>query len=191
MSSRYSELLFLILTVLLLTVSTPAFASTNPYHIEISKASQELAVHDGDNIIKTFRIALGKGGNGSKRHMGDNKTPIGHYKVVEFNMESKFHFFMQINYPNILDAWYGYKDDLISSTEFKSIAEAYANNQLPPQDTALGGHIGLHGIGDMTPEKLDIHAKHNWTDGCIALKNEEISELRNYITIGTRVLIRE
>ena len=98
---------------------------------------------------------------------------------------------MQINYPNVLDAWHGYQNDLISSSEFKSIATAYANNNMPPQNTALGGYIGLHGIGDITPEKLDIHGKFNWTEGCIALKNEEISELRNYITIGTQVLIRE
>ena len=191
MSSRYLEFISIRLATILLIVAIPVLASTNPYHIEISKQSQELEVFDGDKIIKTFRIASGKGGNGSKQRMGDNKTPIGHYKIIDFNENSKFYFFMQINYPNVLDAWHGYQNDLISSTEFKSIATAFANNQLPPQDTALGGYIGLHGIGDITAEKLDIHIKYNWTEGCVALKNEEISELRNYITIGTQILIKE
>jgi len=31
----------------------------------------------------------------------------------------------------------------------------------------------------------------NWTEGCIALTNEEINELRNYVAIGTPVVIKE
>jgi lipoprotein-anchoring transpeptidase ErfK/SrfK len=98
---------------------------------------------------------------------------------------------MLINYPNQVDAWHGYIDNRINAREFKQIIVANRNNQVPPQDTVLGGYIGLHGIGEVTEQKLSIHNKENWTEGCIALTNEEISELRNYVTIGTTIQIRE
>lgn len=167
------------------------FVSGNTYELEISKTEQQLIVRNDTQIIKTYRIASGKGGAGTKRRLGDNKTPVGSYKIVDFKQDSKFHYFMQIDYPNLLDAWHGYKDKLISAKDFKQIASAYKNKKIPPQHTALGGYIGIHGIGDVTREKLKIHELHNWTEGCIALKNNEINELRQYVSIGTRVLITE
>lgn len=159
--------------------------------LEISKSDRILKVRQGDEIIKWYRVAFGKGGKGSKRKSGDNKTPLGIYRITEFKPDSKFHYFMQINYPNLTDAWYGYKERLITAKEFRRIAEAYRHRTLPPQDTILGGYIGIHGIGHVTRDKLDIHSSHNWTEGCIALKNEEINELRSFVSIGTPVLITE
>ncbi len=157
--------------------------------IEVYKSNQELIVRDGNSIIKKYRVASGRGGAGTKMQLGDKKTPIGEYKILEFKENSRFHFFMQINYPNPVDAWYGYKNELINGEEFKEIIKASTVNELPPQDTRLGGYIGLHGIGEVTEEKISIHNRHDWTEGCIALTNEEISELRQFVTIGTPVLI--
>jgi murein L,D-transpeptidase YafK len=179
------------LALLSLTFAPVASASGNPYSLEVSKSSQELIVKEGDQVIKRFRIAIGRGGDGTKRQRGDNKTPSGNYKILDFKANSRFHFFMLINYPNQVDAWHGYIDNRINAREFKQIIVANRNNQVPPQDTVLGGYIGLHGIGEVTEQKLSIHNKENWTEGCIALTNEEISELRNYVTIGTTIQIRE
>ena len=98
---------------------------------------------------------------------------------------------MQLDYPNLLDAWYGYKNNVISASDFKKIAYAYKQKKIPPQNTRLGGYIGIHGIGEETDQKLMIHNGFNWTDGCIALTNEQISELRKYVDIGTKVIIKE
>ena len=161
------------------------------FDIVVSKSKKELSVQKGDQIIKQFPISLGKGGNGTKRKLGDKKTPLGIYKIVDFRTESKFHYFMQIDYPNLLDAWYGYKNNIISATEFKRIAVAYKTGQKPPQDTQLGGYIGIHGLGEENEEKLQIHNGFDWTDGCIALTNEQINELKQYVAIGTKVIIKE
>ncbi|MGK0296891.1 MAG: murein L,D-transpeptidase YafK [Gammaproteobacteria bacterium] len=174
---------------LILYPATKVYSS--PYSLEVSKSSQELLIKNGQDIIKRYRVAFGKGGGGSKRQVGDNKTPIGTYKIQELRENSRFHFFMLINYPNTIDAWYGYKNNLIDAKEFKNIVKAATSNLLPPQDTSLGGYLGLHGIGEITEEKLSIHNQHNWTEGCIALKNEEITELRQYVSIGTTILIKE
>jgi lipoprotein-anchoring transpeptidase ErfK/SrfK len=54
----------------------------------------------------------------------------------------------------------------------------------PPQETSLGGYLGIHGIGDGDKE---IHESVNWTDGCIAINNEQLMELADWVKIGTRV----
>ena len=174
-----------------LSVSANPVNENPAYSLEVSKSSQELVVKNGDQIIKRFNISVGRGGDGTKRKIGDNKTPIGTYKIVDFNEDSRFHFFMLINYPNQRDAWHGYIDNLINARQYKQIVTATQNNILPPQNTELGGYIGLHGIGEVTEDKLSIHNKGNWTEGCIALTNEEISELRKYVTIGTSIEIKE
>jgi len=177
--------------ILALLLSLPVYAAENDYQLEIFKSSRELLVKQGDVTIKRFHIALGKGGKGSKQHQGDRKTPLGMYKIMDFKADSKFYFFMQIDYPNLLDAWYGYKNNIITAREFKQIAFAFKKHRQPPQNTALGGYIGIHGLGQTTKERRKIHASFNWTEGCIALNNNEINTLRQYVSIGTRVTIRE
>lgn len=167
---------------------TPA---NQDYQIEISKSREELMVKRGDEVVRRYRAATGTGGEGSKRQIGDKKTPVGVYKIIDFKTDSRFHFFMQIDYPNLLDAWYGYKNELIDATEFRAITTALKNDKVPPQDTALGGYIGIHGIGDTDDEKRMIHEAGNWTEGCIALTNKEINELRQFVSIGTRIVIHE
>ena len=191
MPALINRILITGLALLSLALAPVVMASGNSYSLEVSKSSQELIVKEGDQVIKRFRISIGRGGDGTKLQRGDNKTPIGTYKILDFKANSRFHFFMLINYPNQVDAWHGYIDNRINAREFKQIIVANRNNQVPPQNTVLGGYIGLHGIGEITEQKLSIHNKENWTEGCIALTNEEISELRNYVTIGTTIQIRE
>lgn len=181
----------LALVLMLALAVAPVAATDSAYRLEVSKSNQELLLKKDDQIIKRYRISVGSGGSGNKRRTGDNKTPAGSYRIMEFKADSKFHYFMLINYPNAVDAWHGYKDNLISASQFKEIVLADKNRIVPPQDTRLGGYIGLHGIGEITREKLSIHDKHNWTEGCIALTNEEISELRQYVSVGTPLLIKE
>ena len=166
-------------------------AAAAPYSIEISKSDRILVVKQNKKIVKKYNIAHGRGGKGTKIRSGDNKTPTGTYRAIDFKTNSKFHFFIQLNYPNPLDAWRGYRNEVISAAEFKQIIQAYKRKTLPPQSTGLGGYIGIHGIGMMSAEKSRIHEAHNWTEGCIALRNEEINELKKYIALGTKVVIRE
>lgn len=180
-----------ILAALVLLFYSGPGSADDKYDIVISKSRQELNVVQGDQVIKQFHIAYGKGGKGPKREAGDRKTPMGVYRIVEFNNNSHFYYFMQLDYPNLLDAWYGYKNKIISATEFKKIATAYKSRQIPPQNTRLGGNIGIHGIGQVTEQRLMIHEGINWTNGCIALTNDEINELKRYVSIGTKVVIRE
>lgn len=175
----------------LFSCSGGQIAAEDIYDLVISKSSRELKVMDGERLIKRFRITHGSANRGAKRVQGDKKTPEGAYRIVNFKDDSKFHYFMQLDYPNLLDAWYGYKDEFIDSLEFKRIVQAFRNDKIPPQNTQLGGYIGIHGLGNATREKLEIHETTNWTQGCIAMTNEEINDLKQYVRIGTRVIINE
>ena len=186
--ATFAGMIFVFLALII--PSQPLFAAGDGFEIEIIKSARELILKRGNQPYKTFRMAYGKGNDGPKRQRGDNKTPVGSYTILGFKPDSKFHFFMQLNYPNLLDAWHGYKDRLISPAEFRQIALSFKNHEMPPQDTRLGGYIGIHGVGEITSEKMKIHHAVNWTDGCIALTNEEINILRKYVTIGTPVIIR-
>lgn len=183
-----------ILFILLLAVcvqSSGIAAAGSGYQIEIIKSLQELRLKRGNDVMYTFRIAYGKGEHGPKQQRGDNRTPVGSYQILDFKTDSKFHYFMQLNYPNLLDAWHGYKNRLISPAEYREIARSFKKHEMPPQDTYLGGQIGIHGLGVTTREKLKIHQSVNWTEGCIAITNEDMNVLRKYVSKGMPVVIME
>ena len=182
---------FLACAALLSTPVDAVEASLPRYELEVLKSRNELVIKEGGQVVKRYHASFGRGGKGAKRQRGDDMTPVGAYRIVEFKSESRFHFFMLLDYPNLVDGWHGYRNQTIDASQFKAIASAYRAGSPPPQDTALGGYIGIHGIGEISPRKLDIHRSQNWTRGCIALRNEEITELREFVTRGTRVVIRE
>ncbi len=187
----YPLLTTLLFTTLLVAPCQATPSEGSPYVIEVIKSQQKLLVRHGERVEKVFRAAVGKGGPGDKLRRGDHKTPVGTYRVVGFNPHSRYSLFMQLNYPNIKDAFFGLKGGLITRAQFDAIARALKEGRVPPQDTPLGGAIGIHGLGQENEKKLVIHRNYNWTDGCIALTNEEVRELRKFITIGTKVVIRE
>ena len=170
----------------------PAWAAkSSGYVIEIIKSKQTLLVKHGNKIAKRFHVALGSGGAGDKRQRGDDKTPIGVYRIVKFRDSDKFFLFMMLNYPNVKDAFFGLKDKVIDRNQFDEIIHALKEGKIPPQNTKLGGFIGIHGLGEVDPERLAIHEHYNWTQGCIALTNAQIEDLRHYVSVGTKVVINE
>lgn len=160
-------------------------------HIEVVKSERVLRIKFQDEIYREFPVAVGRGGPGDKQLTGDNRTPVGIYRVVGFNDSSRFHLFIRLNYPNVKDAFYGLKNKKITRDEFDRIINALRIGELPPQNTALGGAIGIHGIGEENDKTLRIHSKIDWTEGCIALTNAEVAEVRAYVAIGTEVVIKE
>jgi len=169
---------------------TPLGAIGN-YEIEIRKAERTLLLKNGPRIQRSYSIAYGRGGPGDKHQAGDGVTPVGSYRIVKIKNHSRFHIFLHLNYPNLKDAFLGLRDHVISEPQFFEILGALRHQDTPLQNTPLGGAIGIHGIGEITEEKLEIHRTINWTKGCIALTNDEIDDLLHYIGVGTKVVINE
>ena len=78
-------------------------------------------------------------------------------------------------------------DGRIDEAQWQAIRRADQAGEVPSQNTPLGGMIGIHGIGD---GDRGVHRDFNWTNGCVALTNEEIDELLRWVKIGTPVEIR-
>lgn len=168
-----------------------AHYSSYEYEIEISKSHRTLLLKRGSKIEKRYPVSLGSGGRGDKLRVGDHRTPTGTYRIVKVKSPSRFHTFFQLSYPNVKDAFYGLRGNIISTRDFERIAFAQRYHLIPPQDTRLGGAIGIHGIGYITPQKVKIHWGSDWTRGCIALTNEQIEDLSRFIGVGTKVVINE
>ena len=150
----------------------------NP-RIIIRKGLRNLEIFDGGQRIKMYKMVLGFSPTGNKETEGDGKTPEGAFYVFTKNSESKFHLSLGISYPGKGDAERGLKGELITPNDYEDITNAIDIKGKPPQKTKLGGEIYIHGGG------IDS----DWTDGCVALKNDEIEEIFDAIPVGTEVLI--
>jgi murein L,D-transpeptidase YafK len=151
----------------------------NP-RLVVKKAARKLEVYDGRKFIKSYRMVLGFTPKGDKETEGDGRTPEGTFYVFTKNAESRFHLSLGVSYPGAEDAKRGLDQKLISQEEYDEIVAAIREKRMPLQKTKLGGEIYIHGGG----------VDSDWTDGCVALKDEEITELFNAIPVGTAVEIR-
>lgn len=172
---------------LALTV-TASFASEPDIWLLVETQPRVLKVMQGDAELEVFqRVAIGRHGADVDKARGDNKTPLGEYRIGWVNGNSKFHRFLGLTYPNIENAKRAYNDGLIGEGTLRAIMRAELEEGIPPQNTALGGQIGIHGLGAADRE---IHEIFDWTSGCIAMTNEEIDRLSKWIKKGTVVVIR-
>lgn len=144
-------------------------------------------VKDGQKVLTFKGAAFGRGGIGAVRQRGDGQTPQGSYRIAWINHNSQYHVFFGLNYPTLTQALTGFNKGIIDKNSFDKIAQADIDGILPPQDTPLGGNIGIHGVGKGS---LWMHKNFNWTDGCIALTNQQIEKLAPWLEIGTRVVIK-
>jgi murein L,D-transpeptidase YafK len=147
-----------------------------------------IEVKKGEKTLETLNdIAIGRGGAGFKNHRGDNITPYGSYRIGWVGERSSFRKFFGLNYPSPEDAQKALEHGVINQVAYQSIINAHRSKQVPPQDTPLGGRIGIHGLG-RADEK--IHKSMNWTHGCIALTNGQIDHLSHWLDKGTVVKIK-
>ncbi len=148
-------------------------------HLVIRKKFRLLQIYNNEQLIKTYKVALGFAPKEDKEIEGDGKMPEGEFYIFTKNENSKFYLSLGISYPNIEDAKRGLEKEIITPKEYDAIVEAIRQNKMPPQKTKLGGEIYIHGNGSSS----------DWTHGCIALKDEEIKEIFDEIPIGTKVKI--
>lgn len=182
-------ILFLIFSKIL--VAEEIIEEDVPYEpkawVLVDTARQRVSVMYQDQTIKVFNGAsFGRGGVGQKKVRGDKVTPRGIYKIGWYHPVSQFRHFLGLTYPNIHDANVAILNKRISMSEYNLIVKAYEEKKLPPQNTRLGGEVGIHGLGN---RDLERHRTENWTFGCIALTNKQIDELTKYVEIGATVII--
>ena len=134
--------------------------------IKVDKRARTLTLLRGTNIIRIYRVSLGATPDGHKSREGDGRTPEGQYSIDSRNSRSRFHLALHISYPNVDDR---------SSAQQRGV--------LP------GGDIMVHGLPNGLSWLDKLHLKRNWTDGCVAVTNQEMDEIWTYVATGTAIEI--
>jgi murein L,D-transpeptidase YafK len=147
--------------------------------IVVHKNKRLLELYSDGQLLRSYRVGLGFNPVDDKQREGDGSTPEGDFYVFVKNPRSAYYLSLGISYPNIEDADRGIRDGLISKAQHRKIVAAIRNKKAPPQYTALGGLIYIHGNGSQS----------DWTLGCVAMENEDMKELYDLIDVGTAVKI--
>lgn len=150
-----------------------AFAATEPCgtqkadSILILKKDHVMELLAGGKVIRTYKVALGRGGLAPKEREGDGRTPEGHYVIDSRNADSHYHRALHVSYPNAED-----------------------RKRAAQRGVAPGGAIMIHGLPNGMGLLGATHRLYDWTLGCIAVTDDEIDEVWNLVPLGTPVEIR-
>lgn len=135
--------------------------------IVVTKHKRTLDLISNNQIVKSYKISLGRVPKGQKEFEGDKKTPEGLYFINDKNPNSGYHKNLGISFPNEQD-----------------IKRAKSIGKSP------GGLIKIHGIRNGFGWIGGFHLLFDWTLGCIAMTNKEIDELYENVKIGTPIEIK-
>ncbi len=133
--------------------------------IVIEKSARRMQLLQGGKVVRSHGVALGFSPDGDKDRQGDGRTPEGEFRIDRRNDGSAFHLSLGLDYPRPEDR-----------------ARAAAAGYSP------GGDIFIHGQPNALPDGWKL--KGDWTEGCIAVANREMREIRAVTPIGTVVEIR-
>ena len=131
--------------------------------IEVHKSARKMYLLHNSKVVKQYDIALGQAPAGHKQFEGDQKTPEGLYYIDRRNPNSNFHLSVGLSYPNVAD-------------------RAYARSR----GKSPGGDIFIHGRANKHKQR---GLGWDWTDGCIAVTDEEIEEIYAMVKIGTPIAV--
>ncbi len=131
--------------------------------IVVSKIDRLMYLYRKGALVKTYPVGIGRSGLSMKVRAGDSATPEGRYAIIQKRPHSKYYKALLINYPNEEDR--------------KVFREAKQRGQIP-RSIGIGGLVEIHGGG-----------KDGMTLGCIALDNDQMSEVFDMVEVGTPVTI--
>lgn len=132
--------------------------------IIVEKRAHRMTLLKAGRVVKTYRIALGRGGLGPKTQSGDSRVPEGIYRISGRNPNSAYHLSLRISYPTLAQA------------------QAARARGIDP-----GGDIMIHGLRNGLGWIGAQHRRVDWTQGCIAVTNAEIEEI--WRTVPDKVVI--
>jgi murein L,D-transpeptidase YafK len=134
--------------------------------VVVDKSARRLELLSGNDVIASYRVALGRHPDGPKLTLGDGRTPEGDYMIDYRNLQSRFHRALHISYPSAED-----------------VRDAHVRGVEP------GGMIMIHGVDDRFAKLGRFHTFLDWTDGCIAVTNAEVDQIYKVVVDGTPIHI--
>ena len=136
--------------------------------IVVEKSKHSISLLKSGEVLRTYRVALGRGGPEPKSRDGDARTPQGTYQIDSHNPRSSFYRALHISYPDATD-----------------VAAARARG------VSAGGDVEIHGIRNGLGWLGSLHRAVDWTAGCIALTDREMDEVWRVVPDGTPIVIKQ
>jgi murein L,D-transpeptidase YafK len=130
------------------------------------KSERLLLLLERGYVLASYEVALGSSPVGPKERAGDGRTPEGRYTLDWRLEQSDYHRSIHVSYPNAEDR-----------------ARARAARVEP------GGRIMIHGLPTGLGEIGADHRSGDWTEGCIAVTNEEMDQIWGLVPDGTPIEI--
>jgi murein L,D-transpeptidase YafK len=140
------------------------------------KSARRLMLFAQGRLQECWAMGLGFDPRGHKQREGDGRTPEGWYRTSD-KPWSDFAGAIAVHYPNDRDARAALADGRLAAPELEVVRDALAHDVVPPQATAVGGEILIHGGG----------SGRDWTLGCMALEDDDLSRLRTTLPSDQRV----
>jgi murein L,D-transpeptidase YafK len=156
---------YLLLTSCSLLVAQNAGAGVD--RVVVYKGERKLVLLSRGKELRSYKVALGGEPLGPKTRQGDHRTPEGSYILDSRNSNSHFYKAFHISYPNAQD-----------------LASAKKSGVSP------GGDIMLHGLAKEYAWLGKAHTLHDWTDGCVAVTDDEMDEIWKLVPVGTPIEIK-
>jgi murein L,D-transpeptidase YafK len=141
--------------------------STSVDRVVVYKRERKLVLLSQGRELRSYKVALGGEPVGPKTRQGDHRTPEGIYTLDSRNPNSHYYKAYHISYLNAQDR--------------------AAANKL---GVSPGGDIMLHGLPKEYAWVGKAHVLHDWTDGCVAVTDEEMDEIWKLVNIGTPIEIK-
>jgi murein L,D-transpeptidase YafK len=135
--------------------------------VVVRKSNRRMELLRDGQLVASYKISLGLVPVGQKQREGDFRTPEGRYRLTRRNAQSDFFLAVQVSYPEAID-----------------IALARKNGWAP------GGAIMVHGLPNFLKYSRERYLSTDWTDGCIALSNEDMLDFWLLTGAGTPIEIR-
>ncbi len=161
----------------------------NP-NIIIDRDTYALNLYEDTVLVKSYRVSFGRNIHKIKNKAGDEATPVGEYKICSIDTSHQYHIFFRLNYPNLNDAAEALRKGWITQKEFNQIKFEFYYEGCTKYNEALGGDIGIHGIGRLNYIFKNLPFVFNWTNGSIAMSDENMNELYSIIKVGTKVVVK-
>jgi L,D-peptidoglycan transpeptidase YkuD (ErfK/YbiS/YcfS/YnhG family) len=133
--------------------------------IVVKESRTAYLLHRG-RMIAQYPVELGYRPERQKARAGDGATPEGEYRVTMWrNKGSKYYKALMLDYPNERDR--------------VRFASSKRNGDVP-RHVGIGGNIEIHGEGGRGKD---------WTEGCVALRNDDMDEVMKRMKVGCWVTI--
>jgi hypothetical protein len=153
--------------------------TTRDDYVVVHKSARNLALCHAGAVVENFRTGLGFSPVGDKMQQGDGRTPEGVFYVPRLVPGSDYHAALLISYPDVEAADRAVAAGVLDPVTRVFIRAAQNACREPPQETAAGGLIEIHGGGGYT----------DWTAGCMALANDDVDRVYAALDVGDSVIV--